>query len=72
MSIYLVFHVSLLKPYVPDEFKERKKVPPLLEFLDSLNSDPGFEVEEILDKWLYYRKPHDLIKWKGYPFYKAT
>jgi hypothetical protein len=33
---------------------------------EDFSEDGEFEVETILDKKLLYRKPHFLVKWRGY------
>ena len=72
IKVHPVFHVSLLKHYSPNKFEGRKEMPPPPEFFISPNSEPEFEVEKVLDKRTYYRKPQYLIKWKGYPLHEAT
>ena len=35
-------------------------------------AEEAHEVEKILQKRTYYRKPQYLVKWKGYPLSEAT
>ncbi|CAG8754581.1 6705_t:CDS:1, partial [Racocetra persica] len=69
LRIHLVFHVSLLKPYYPSEFRDevRKKPPEI-----ATEGPEEHEVKAILDKRTYYRRLQYLVKWKGHPLYDAT
>lgn len=62
-KIHPVFHVSLLKPAIPDPFPERRSGPPepIL-----INGDKEYEVEAILDCRKRQNRVQYLIKWKGY------
>ena len=62
MKIHNVFHVSLLE--VCNKSKEGSVPPPPPIEVDG---EEEFEVEEILDSRIRYRKLQYLIKWLGYP-----
>ena len=63
-GIHNSFHVSLLRPFVPDKF-QRDPLPEPAILLD--NGEQEYEVEAILDDKRIRNKPHYLVKWKGYP-----
>lgn len=63
MKIHNVFHVSLLEPVVENMFDNREIPPPPPVEIDDHKE---YEVEEILDSRLYYRKLQYLVRWKGY------
>ena len=50
IKIYLVFHISLLKQYILNEFEESIKAPLQPKFFKDSSFKPEFEVEKILDK----------------------
>lgn len=60
-QIYPVFHVSLLKPAVPDPFPGRNDTPPL-----PLTVEMEFKVESILNCRNWKVQIQYLLKWKGY------
>jgi len=72
MHIHPVFHISLLKRYTenPDTFPNRQQVPPPPVIIN--DSEPEYEVEEILDKRTHHRQVQHLVLWKGYPRHDAT
>lgn len=57
------FHVTLLKPAIPDPFPERSTGPPEGVMI---SGEKEFEVERILDCRKRYGQIQYLIKWKGY------
>ncbi|CAG8816953.1 545_t:CDS:1, partial [Racocetra persica] len=69
LRIHPVFHVSLLKPYYPSEFRDevRKELPKI-----ATKNPEEHEVEAILDKRTYYCRLQYLVKWKGLLLYDAT
>jgi len=69
MKLHPVFHISLLKKYNPDDEYNRHQPPPAIITSDN---EEEYEVENILDKRIHYRKPQYLVKWLGYPLYDAT
>lgn len=62
-KIHPVFHVSLLKPVVPDPFPDHRPGPPAPIIIDG---DEEFEVEAVLDCRKRRGQTQYLIKWKGY------
>jgi transposase InsO family protein len=61
MSIFPVFHISLLEPAPPG-------APPApVTEIQPVNPNAEYEVEDILDYKLVRGKPRYLIKWKDYP-----
>jgi hypothetical protein len=58
-KLYPVFHISLLEP-APENAENATNVQ-----IES-ESEDEYEVEEILDRQRISRKPHYLVKWKGY------
>uniref|UniRef100_A0A8C5LPA6 Gypsy retrotransposon integrase-like protein 1 n=1 Tax=Leptobrachium leishanense TaxID=445787 RepID=A0A8C5LPA6_9ANUR len=61
--IHPVFHVSLLKPAIPDPFTSRVPSPPGPVLVDD---DDVFEVDTILDSRIRRSRLEYLIQWKGY------
>jgi transposase InsO family protein len=62
--LHRVFPVTKLTLYIPDPIPGRKsRPPPTPELVDG---HEHFEVEEILDSRMRYRRIEYLIKWKGY------
>ena len=68
-GIHDVFHCSLLKPYVQDQFgRYDKPLPPVY-----IQDGPlEYEVETILDTKKIRGKQHFLVKWKGYGDHENT
>jgi hypothetical protein len=71
MQVHNVFHVSLLRPYKNptqvDPYHQLQPPPPVI-----INDREEYEVEEILDKRIYYNHPQYLVKWHGYDLNDAT
>ena len=63
MRIHPVFHASKLIPYHVDDIAGRNPPKPQAIEVDGI---PEFEVEEILDSRVRYRRVQYLIKWVGY------
>jgi len=63
MRIHPVFHVSLLDHVASDPHPGQviTPAPPVV-----VDGEEEWEVEEILDSKLYYRKLHYYVKWTGY------
>jgi hypothetical protein len=63
MHIHPVFHAALLYPYQENDIPGRnQEPPPPIE----IEGEEEYEVEEILDGRLWYRKKQYLVRWKGY------
>ncbi|KAL3681508.1 hypothetical protein R1sor_024464 [Riccia sorocarpa] len=74
MKVHPVFHVSLLRRFVPrpPELGSTQDVRPPPELIDGVDE---FEVERILQKrtrGLRNQRVEYLVKWKGYPMHEAT
>lgn len=69
-KIHPVFHVSLLRPFVPDPILERHAAPPPEP--DLIDGEPEYEIEKILNSRIRYRKMEYLVKWVGYPTEENT
>ncbi|CAM6130048.1 unnamed protein product [Calypogeia fissa] len=73
--VHLVFHVSLLKPYIsrPTTFSNPHPVPPLPEMVDD---HIEYEADRILQKRLIRRGRKMIVEylvlWKGFPLHEAT
>jgi len=63
MKIRPLFHVLLLEPYVSSTIPNRTHPPPPPVGVDS---EPEYEVEEILDSKYVRKRLFYLVKWKGY------
>jgi hypothetical protein len=63
MRIHLVFHSSLLEPYKGNIIEDRNQPPLMLKIIDN---EEEYEVEEVLDSKITYRKLYYLISWKEY------
>lgn len=63
LKIHPVFHVSLLKPVIPNSFSGRNTGPPEPVIIDN---EEEFEVEAILDCRKRRNQIQYLIKWRGY------
>lgn len=63
LRIHPSFHVSLLKPYVPDTYPDRV-VPPAPPV--DVQGNDEYEVGEVLDSRVHRRRLQYLIRWKGY------
>ncbi|XP_073439022.1 uncharacterized protein [Dendrobates tinctorius] len=62
-KVHPVFHVSLLKPVVPNSFPGRTSSPPAPVLVDGHEQ---YVVEKILDSRIFRRKLQYLVKWQGY------
>jgi len=65
-QVHPVFSVTLLCPYEPNLIPEREKrhpPPPLPVVRDGVEE---YEVEKILDSWLFRGRIEYLVSWKGY------
>ncbi|KAJ1150750.1 hypothetical protein NDU88_003539 [Pleurodeles waltl] len=67
-KIHPVFHVSQLKPYVPDPYSRQFSCPPPV-LVDDV---PEYEVQEICDSRLFHKRLQYLIHWKGYPLSECS
>ena len=63
LRIHPIFHVSLLKPVIPDNFPGRSSDTPEPVFVDG---DVEYEVEAVVDCRKRGNQLQFLIKWKGY------
>ena len=61
---HLVFSIVLLQPYHQDPIPEQKTLPPPT--LIICDGSQEYEVEKILDSWLFRGKLGYLVCWKGY------
>ena len=59
MKLYLVFHISLLKKYNPDNKFNRYQSSSVIIISDNKEE---YEVENILDKRIHYHKSQYLVK----------
>jgi Chromo (CHRromatin Organisation MOdifier) domain len=65
----LVFHTSMLRPYVPDTTGERTPPPPEPVIVDGFEE---YEVEQILAQRRSRNQALYLVKWKNYPVSDAS
>ena len=63
--VHPVFHVSNLRPFIPDPIPERRLPPPPKPTVAN-DGNEEYEVETILDSRLYRGKLQYLVRWKGY------
>ena len=65
-QVHPVFSVTLLRPYDDDPITERQEChpPPLPPVV--CDSVEEYEVEKILNSWIFCRKVEYLVHWKGY------
>ncbi|KAJ1201269.1 hypothetical protein NDU88_005082 [Pleurodeles waltl] len=66
--IHPVFHVSQLKPYVPDTYSRQFPCPPPV----LVGDVPEYEVQEIRDSRIFHKHLQYLIHWKGYPLSECS
>jgi Chromo (CHRromatin Organisation MOdifier) domain len=64
-----VFHMSMLRPYVPDTTGERTSPPPEPVIVDGFEE---YEVEQILAQRRSRNQTQYLVKWKNYPVSDAS
>jgi hypothetical protein len=69
MNIHSVFHVSFLEPYKESSIPDRFQVPPLPV---EIERQKEFEVSEILDSRIIWRKLEYLVQWQGYNISERT
>ena len=69
MSKFMIFHVFLLEPYNTSQILRRIIPPPPPIKIDH---DVEYEVEEILDSRLRFRRLEYFIHWKSYGINKCT
>jgi hypothetical protein len=62
--IHPVFHIVKLKPVPPDPIEGRRVRPPPPP--EIVGGEERYEVEEVLNSRLHYRRLEYLVKWKGY------
>jgi Chromo (CHRromatin Organisation MOdifier) domain len=62
--IHPVFHVVKLMPVLTDPIKGRRTRP--LPPLEIVGGEERYEIEEVIDSRLRYRKLEYLVRWKGY------
>jgi hypothetical protein len=63
-QIHPVFHVVKLMPVPPDPIKGRHATPPPPP--EIVGGEERYEVEEVIDSRLWYRRLQYLVRWKGY------
>ena len=63
MKIYPIFHVLLFTLYHINILSERVQSPSSSIIIEEFEE---FEVEEILDSWIYYNKLQYFVDWKDY------
>ena len=68
-GIHDVFHCSLFKPYIPDEYGRYDRPLPLVNIQERIEE---YEVEAILDSKKIRGKQYFLVKWKGYGGHENT
>jgi Chromo (CHRromatin Organisation MOdifier) domain/Integrase zinc binding domain len=66
--VHPVFHISALRPYFLSNDNRRPERPPPID----IDTHQEYEVEDIIDDHIKYRRHEYLIKWKGYPRHEAT
>jgi len=71
LRIHPVFHVSLLRRYVPPDTIPGRSVPNRPPAV-SIDDHEEFYVEVILDKHIRHNRTEYLVKWEGYPEYDST
>ena len=65
-QVHPVFSVTLLRPYDDDPFAKHWEChppPPPPVVCDGIKE---YEVEKILNSWIFHRKVEYLVHWKGY------
>ena len=65
-NIHPIFSITLLRPFKGDSITERQEhhpppPPPIV-----CNGIEEYEVEKILDSWIFRGKVEYLVRWKGY------
>ena len=68
-KMHNVFHVSLLEPYTKSPFPGRNLSPPPPV---NINNEVEYEVDEILDSRIKYKKLQYFVNWKGYSVDERT
>ena len=69
MKIHLVFHIFLLKPYKESTIPGRLEAPPLPIEIDGKEE---YEVSEILDSCINWKKLEYLVYWQSYKVSERT
>jgi hypothetical protein len=69
VKFHNVFHVSLLEPYSPNEFPGRQVPPPPPV---QVQGQEEYEVGEILDSKIRWKKIYYLVHWTGYEINERT
>ena len=69
MKIHLIFHISLLKLYNPNDNEDFIHPTSPQPIIIPETNEEEYEIEAILDKRTIQNKPQYLVKWLGYPLH---